>query len=81
MLSNLGVERYRVVRLVGQGGMGELYEVWDERLERSVAVKRLHPHVLARLGGEACVLKEARAAAKVEHPNVVRVYGVEKAQD
>lgn len=79
MPENLGVERYRVRRLVGQGGMGELFEVWDDRLERTVAVKRLFPHTLERLGGEAYVLKEARAAAKIEHPNVVRVYSVEKA--
>lgn len=81
MSGNLGVERYDVIRLVGRGGMGELYEVWDQRLERMVAVKRLHPQTLERLGGEAFVLKEARAAAKIEHPNVVRVYGVEKSAD
>ena len=78
MLESLGVPRYRVIRRVGSGGMGELFEVWDERLDRRVAVKRLHPHVIARPDGEALVLHEARSAAKIEHPNVVRVYGVER---
>ena len=74
-----GVKRYKVIRLIGAGGMGELYEVWDTRLERRVAVKRLHPHLMARPDSEALVLREARAAAKVEHQNVVRIYGVEQA--
>lgn len=79
MLDSFGVDRYRTIRLVGRGGMGEVYEVWDTRLERRVAVKRLHPHLVQRLDGEALVLSEARAAAKIEHANVVRVYGVEQA--
>lgn len=79
MQEGWGVQRYKVVRLVGRGGMGELYEVWDTRLERRVAVKRLHPHLTARPDSEALVLREARAAAKVEHRNVVRIYGVEQA--
>lgn len=81
MLDSLGVKRYRTIRLVGRGGMGELYEVWDSRLERRVAVKRLHPHLLQRKDSEQLVLGEARAAARVEHVNVVRVYGVEQAGD
>lgn len=75
-----GVERFASPRLVGQGGMGELYEVWDTRLERRVAVKRLNASVLLKGDGAQMVLREARAAAKIEHPNVVRIYGVEVAQ-
>lgn len=75
----LGVERFRNPRLVGRGGMGEVYEVWDSRLDRRVAVKRIHPDALREGERTATVLREARAAAKVEHPNVVRVYGVENA--
>lgn len=75
-----GVERFASPRLVGQGGMGELYEVWDTRLERRVAVKRLNASALAKGDGAQMVLREARAAAKIEHPNVVRIYGVEVSQ-
>jgi ELWxxDGT repeat protein len=78
MLDSLGVERYEVVRRVGAGGMGELYEVWDKRLQRRVAVKRLHPHVVLGPDREHVVLSEARAAARIEHPNVVRVYSIEQ---
>ena len=67
---------YEVVRLIGAGGMGEVYEALDDRLGRRVAVKVLptwsanDPHRLWRFE------QEARAAAALKHPNVVAVFDV-----
>lgn len=62
---------------MGQGSFGEVYRAFDTTLEREVALKLLSP----QLGGERydskAVLKEARLLARVRHPNVVSVYGVE----
>lgn len=56
---------------IGRGAAGEVFKVWDPRLERHVALKVLH----RRDAGEAArLLAEARAQARVEHPNVCRVY-------
>ena len=77
MISPSGGEKYRLVRQIGSGGMGVVYEAWDLRLERRVAVKFLHPHLTSSEGNAARMEREARNAARVEHPNVVRVYGME----
>ena len=73
-------ERYRLVRLVGSGGMGEVWEAWDERLERRVALKQLHPQ--SGLSGSDAELanlramREARITARLHHPNAVPVFDV-----
>jgi len=67
------VGRYALLELVGQGGMGRVYRALDPRLQREVAVK-----VLYRGGAEHCarIEREARALARLSHPNVVAVYDV-----
>ncbi|MBL8946112.1 MAG: serine/threonine protein kinase, partial [Myxococcales bacterium] len=71
------IGRFQVLREVGHGGMGVVYAAFDPQLERNVALK-----VLRRRGhgrddrGQARLLREARAAARLSHPNVVTVYEV-----
>ncbi len=68
--------KYRIMHTVGSGGMGTVYAAWDTQLERRVALKMVHPHLLANPAVSKRFLQEARAAARIEHPNVVRVYGM-----
>jgi len=70
-------QAYRLIRELGRGGMGVVYEAWDARLDRRVALKVLYPNFLVGAGGAERVEREARLAARVEHPNVVRVYRVD----
>jgi len=69
------VDRYRVEDALGEGGMGRVFRAYDERLDRRVALKVL---VKDDSDGDARarLLREARAAAKLDHPNVVSVYDV-----
>jgi len=66
--------KYRIDRLLGRGGMGEVYEGTHLRLQRPVAVKVMH----VELGSDETFVnrfeREARAAARLEHPNAVHVY-------
>ena len=64
--------RYFLLGMLGQGGMGVVYEAYDPKLDRKVALKVLHE----RSDGEV-LAREARALAKVRHPNVVHVYDVD----
>ncbi len=57
--------------------MGVVHEAWDTRLERRVALKMVHPHLLADPAVSERFEKEAKRAARIEHPNVVRVYRVD----
>ncbi|WP_276322867.1 serine/threonine-protein kinase [Streptomyces sp. F001] len=71
--------RYRLVESIGQGGMGRVWRAADDMLDRPVAVKEMRIDGLdaedARTRRER-TLREARATARIDHPNVVRVYDV-----
>ncbi|MBX7258510.1 MAG: protein kinase [Candidatus Hydrogenedentes bacterium] len=68
---------YRLIRVLGSGGMGIVHEAWDTRLERRVALKMIHPHLLAQPPIAERFDQEAKRAARIEHPNVVRVYRID----
>ncbi|MEW2445235.1 serine/threonine-protein kinase [Micromonospora marina] len=76
--------RYRLLELVGRGGMGQVWRARDEELQREVAVKQVvPPNWLAENEQDelrARTLREARTAARLNHPNVVRVYDVVRVQ-
>jgi Protein kinase domain len=68
--------RYRIVALLGKGGMGEVYRADDLKLGQSVALKFLPSHLAADPGRMARFHGEVRLARQVSHPNVCRVYDV-----
>jgi serine/threonine protein kinase len=67
-------DRYRLDRSLGNGGMGEVFEAADLTLHRSVAVKLMSPSLVQDEPARARFLREARALAQVNSPNVVSVY-------
>lgn len=69
-------ERYEIVRLVGRGGMGEVYEARDPMLNELVALKTLQPEFARDAAMLARFHKEILAARRVTHPNVCRVFEV-----
>ncbi|MFG1605441.1 protein kinase [Actinoplanes sp. NPDC049265] len=73
-MDDLVNNRYRLLDRIGAGGMGRVFLATDELLGRTVAIKEIAP-------GSAAVLREARAAARLDHPGVVRVYDVLHAPD
>jgi serine/threonine protein kinase len=71
------VGRYLVLAAVGVGAMGVVYEAYDPKLDRKVALKLVRldaPEGLRREAAQERLLKEARAIARVSHPNVVAVF-------
>lgn len=69
-------ERYRIVALVGKGGMGEVYRADDTRLGQAVALKFLPPALAANPKRLEQFMNEVRIARQVSHPNVCRVYDI-----
>jgi hypothetical protein len=67
-------DRYRLGELLGRGGMADVYEAVDTRLGRPVAVKMLRPAMAARPDVRRRFEDEAKAAARLSHPNVVAVF-------
>ena len=65
---------YRTIRVLGEGGMGRVYLAEDLTLGRPVAIKVVLKALTQDPGSESRFLREARAMASVEHPNIVRVY-------
>jgi serine/threonine protein kinase/formylglycine-generating enzyme required for sulfatase activity len=70
------VGRYLVIRLLGEGGFGRVFLARDEQLQRHVAVKVPHPHLLTRPADADAYLSEARTAARLDHPAIVPVFDV-----
>ncbi|MBI4264213.1 MAG: serine/threonine protein kinase [Acidobacteria bacterium] len=70
---------YRIVERIGVGGMGEVYRAHDERLQRDVAIKVLPAAQGDDVEARARLLREARAAAALNHPNICTVHEVGEA--
>ena len=73
-LLGFGLDHFTVERRLGQGGMGTVYLAHDRSLDRRVALKVLREDVTQGAGHEERFLREARAQARLTHPNVVQIY-------
>jgi len=73
--------KYEIVEEVGHGGMATVYRARDRRLDRDVAVKIIHKHLRESPEVAARFEAEARAVAKLRHPNIVEVYDVSERDD
>ncbi len=71
--------QYRIVEKLGEGGMGAVYRAEDTRLERDVAIKLLPPDVAGDEDRLARLVREARVLARLDHPNIAAIYGIEEA--
>ncbi|WP_394831065.1 serine/threonine protein kinase [Pendulispora rubella] len=78
---DLFLDKYRIERLVGKGGMGAVYAAVDMDLSRRVAVKLLLPHVAAVPQAVTRFINEGRAAARIEGEHVARVFAAGRTPD
>ena len=69
---------YTLMEQIGQGGMGVVHKAWDNRLERVVALKLLPPDSISHGASQARLLREARIASALNHPNIATIYGLEQ---
>lgn len=73
---------YKVVRVIGEGGMGRVYEAHHTRIAgKRFAIKLLHPEYARQPGVLARFQREAEASAAISHPNVLGVYDVDRTPD
>jgi serine/threonine-protein kinase len=72
---------YHIVRLLGEGGMGAVYEARQETLERRVALKTLHPDAARNKDAVARFFNEAKVLSQLSHPCIVQVFDFGKAED
>lgn len=75
------IGHYRIVQLLGEGGMGAVYLAEDCTLERHVALKFLAPGLVGDDWAREQLMKEARAVARLENPNICAVHGLEEIGD
>jgi serine/threonine protein kinase len=78
LLAGTRLHRYRILRPLGAGGMGEVYEAEDTRLKRSVAIKILPERLASDPARFARFEQEAQAVAALNHPNIVTIHSVEE---
>jgi serine/threonine-protein kinase len=75
------LDKYEIFEEIGHGGMATVFRGRDRRLDREVAVKVIHRHLRENREVAARFVSEARAVAKLKHPNIVEVYDVSDEAD
>ena len=78
-MTGLHLAQYRIDAELGRGGMGIVYRATDTKLERTVALKVLPPHALSSADDRARFYREARAAAKLNHPHIATIHQIDEA--
>ncbi|MEZ4337186.1 MAG: serine/threonine-protein kinase [Sandaracinaceae bacterium] len=73
LVGRVVADRYHLVRMLGDGGMGSVYKAADRVLRRFVAIKLLHPTVAQNPSSVERFQREARAAAAIGHPNIIDI--------
>jgi formylglycine-generating enzyme required for sulfatase activity/pimeloyl-ACP methyl ester carboxylesterase/predicted Ser/Thr protein kinase len=74
------LSHYRIVEMVGEGGMGVVYRALDKRLDRTVAVKLLRPEAVGDSERKWRFVREAKAASALNHPNIVTIHDIDADQ-
>lgn len=73
------IAHYRIIKKLGAGGMGDVYLALDTKLDRKVAIKVLRSDWLEEEHLKKRLIREAQAAAKLDHPNICAIYDVNEA--
>lgn len=71
---------YRLLELVGHGGMASVFRAHDDKLDREVAIKLMHPHLASEPQARQRFAREARAVARLRHESILEIYSFSEAE-
>jgi len=75
------LSRFSMLEMIGEGGMGQVWRVWDLELETQVALKILNPQLTSDSDGVKLLKNECRNTRRLAHPNIVRVFDFHRSED